>query len=194
MILASTSYGGLSGLVSAAGSLIAAAGAITLSWKGRARWEPSEEDVPRAAQKVAGLLIAVLIVAIWYWLRTPAQAVAVTRLAIASAIACVSLLLFYGLLVAVLTYESTYVSRDGQPTSRKIIGGFWVTGRARDECRKGRTLQETLRRASYDPDVVWPRLGRALAKLCFSLCYIGMVTGGSVSLAAGAILLSNVVP
>jgi hypothetical protein len=65
-LAATEEYGPLSDVVAAAGSIIAASGAIALAWRGRTKWEPSEQDLDKGPQKVGGLLAAVLISVLWF--------------------------------------------------------------------------------------------------------------------------------
>ena len=41
-------FGELSDLVKAVGLLVSAVLTIALAWRGRTRWEPSDQDLPRA--------------------------------------------------------------------------------------------------------------------------------------------------
>jgi hypothetical protein len=67
LLQGSTAQAAFDQIVADAGALIAAAGAILVSWKGRARWEPWEEDVPKGPQQVAGLVTAVAIGVLWFY-------------------------------------------------------------------------------------------------------------------------------
>src|SRR5215471_20653937 len=97
-------YGSLTGLVTTAGTLMSAALALGLTWKRRARWEPSEEDIPKGSQRVAGLLTAVATAIIWTQFATPSGIPVLTRVAISCGIASVVFLLLYGYLVSAQTY------------------------------------------------------------------------------------------
>jgi hypothetical protein len=54
-------YDSLTDLVNAAGILVSAGVAIGLIWRGRAKWEPSEVDIPTGPERVAGLLTAIAV-------------------------------------------------------------------------------------------------------------------------------------
>lgn len=178
-------YGPFKDVVATAGSIMAAVGAIGLAWRGRANWEPSEEDVPRGAQKVGALVAAIAIALLWAEWRTAEHAGSLTTLAIVLGLCTIAFLLLYGYLVGLQTYE--VVELNGK---RRIIGGFWLTSAA-TEARKSApgnvTVQKLLAGAAYDPDVLWSRPSRQLAKIAFQCGYLGLTISGTVALAAAAI-------
>src|SRR5262249_44090657 len=97
-LVAATDYGVFGSVVSAAGSIVAMGAALTLGWKGRARWEPVEEDVPRAPQKVAGLVAALLVVVMWVQFNDSQFKNTLTKVVVGCSIGLVSSLIVYGLL------------------------------------------------------------------------------------------------
>jgi hypothetical protein len=58
-------YGPVGNLVATAGTLVAVVGALALAWRGRGRWEPSEEDISTGPQRVAGLVAVAGLVLLW---------------------------------------------------------------------------------------------------------------------------------
>ncbi len=178
-------FGPLAGLVGTVGSIIAAVGAIALTWRGRSRWEPSETDVASGPQRVGGLVNAVLIAVLWVLTRPAGSPPALPALAVALAIVTVAALLAYGFVTATQTYEDA-------KRRRKVIGGFQLTREAKREIRKQKlTVQQYFSGVAYDPDEVWPRSSRALAKLAFVLLYLLLVVSGTVAVAAAAILIEK---
>jgi hypothetical protein len=186
--VAAQDYGVLTDLVAAAGSLMAATGAIGLAWRRRADWEPSEEDIPKGAQRVAGLLAAVAIALLWAkWHDPPPDLGPLDRLAIGVAAATLVSLLIYGYLVGTQTYTKV----DGTGAEKGIIGGFWMrTNAKRKRDEEQITTQQLFEGSAYNPDLLWSRPSRQLAKLSFQLAYIGLVGCGTVALAASAIRLA----
>lgn len=184
-------YEELSGLVKAAGALVSASVAIGLTWRGRAKWEPSEEDISKGPQKVGGLLTAVAITILWSLSIDNQHLNLLTKLAISLSLISVGFLLVYGFLVATQTY--TIIEGSGRKkVKRKIIGGFALLDRAKLAIKQGhhfKTVQEFLQQEVYDPDRVWSRQSRALAKLCFVICYLGLVVCGSIALTCASIIL-----
>jgi hypothetical protein len=188
--LLSNSYGPLTNLVGTVGSITAAAAAIGLAFRGRAKWEPSEEDISKGPQKVAGLVAAVLIVLIWALLNDAPHLGLLVRIAIELVVLCAASLLVYGFLVATQTYYVIVAPSPNKTVKRNIIGGFWLTKEAKKARRREKvTTQELLKGAAYDPDVLWSRASRALAKLCFVICYLGLTVSGTLALTCAAIIL-----
>ena len=187
----STDYGSLGPVVTTVGWLISATAAITFSWRKRAHWEPSEQDVAAAPQKVGGLLTAVGIGIIWKRLNDAAYDDLLTRMAIELSIACLASLVIYTLLISTKTYNQQYSPAANQTASRSIIGGFCLTEAAKAKLREkpNLTVQNLLTGAGNDPDKVWKPFCRAAAKVCFIIGYLGLTVCGSIALTSTAILL-----
>ncbi|WP_372666282.1 hypothetical protein [Amycolatopsis kentuckyensis] len=183
-------YGSFAGLVNVAGTIIAMGSALALTFRGRSRWEPSEEDVPRGAQKVSGLLAAGAVALLWVTYREQPQEIG-WHLPVVLGSLTFGFLLLYGFLIGNQTYE---VERMAGATTKqvKIIGGFWLTAKARSLVAKGKTRQDILAGAAYQLDRVWPRPARSLAKLSFVVGYTGLVVCGTVALGAVAIRVGGV--
>jgi hypothetical protein len=185
-------FGALGPLVGAVGSLIAAAGAILLTWRGRARWEPSETDIPSGPQRVGGLAIAVLVAVLYFSTRAPGAESFLPGLAVGLVLICVVVLLVYSFFTSTQTFEDSR-------RRRRVIGGFTLTPRARDAIAPGGpaeppTVQQLFERGGFDPDLVWPRQSRALAKVSFVLFYLLLVVSGTMALASAAILIEKTTP
>ena len=173
-------FGPLTGLVGTVGSLFAAGVAIALTWRGRARWEPSETDIAKGPERVGGLVTAVLIVILFVVTRPQGSGGLLPVLAIFLLVVCVASLLAYSYITGTNTYD------DGK-RDRKIIGGFKLTPRAKREMRTQKlTEQRFFSTVDYDPDEVWPRSSRSLAKLVFVALYLLLVVSGTVAIAAAA--------
>jgi hypothetical protein len=178
-------FGPLTGLVGTVGSIFAAGVAIALTWRGRARWEPSETDIAKGPERVGGLVTAVLIVILFVVTRPAGSSGLLPALAIFLLVVCVASLLAYSYITGTNTY-------DDVKNGRKIIGGFKLTPRAKREMRVGKlTEQRFLSVVDSDPDEVWPRSSRSLAKLVFVALYLLLVVSGTVAIAAAAILIEK---
>jgi hypothetical protein len=185
-----TKYGVLAGVVTAAGCIMATSAAITLAFRGRANWEPSEQDIPAGPEKVAALVSGILIVIFWTTMSKPRHLTALIRLARNFAIGCVLSLLVYGFLVGTQTFTVESSPSSGTVISSKIIGGYWLINEASEARQRNKvTTQELLKGAGYDPDKLWSRPSRALAKLSFVVFYMGLVVCGTVGLSCAAIVL-----
>lgn len=190
-------YGILADLVSGAGSLLAAGGALRLGWRGRLKnWEPSEEDIDRGPQRVGSLLVVVAIAILWTQTRGLEHLHFLNTLAISLLAVTVIALIIYGILTGVFTYDRViYVS--GHTQIKKIVGGFWLTEEARHAKKRARNEdpprflkeQDLLKGAAYDADSVWPRLSRSLAKSAFVVFYIMLTASGTIALACASIIL-----
>ncbi|SRR6266446_1265069 len=188
-------YGVLTGLVGGIGALIAASTAIMLSFKGRQKWEPSEEDIPKGPVKVVGTLTAVGVGLLYYWasqLRYNENTY--FWITIVCAFSLVLGFLAYVILITVYTYERQIVV-EGEMKEDKIIGGFWLTSQAREVQQQypetKNNIQRLLQGAAFNVDDVWPRVSRALAKVFFLLAYFTIIIGGCLALAAVAIMLDK---
>jgi len=177
-------------LVSTAGSLMAAAAALLFTFRRRAKWEPVEQDVPRGAERVGGLLIAVAIAVLWIEKDTIAAiqfAWAAGTLAVVAFLA----LLLYGVFIAALVKDRLVVVSTNKTGTEKIIGGFWLTKAAKASVAAGQPVQEVLASAGYKPDMVWPPVSRALAKMCFVVCYVMLIAAGTIALTCASLLIGK---
>jgi len=119
-------FGPLTGLVGTVGSIFAAGVAIALTWRGRARWEPSETDIAKGPERVGGLVTAVLIVILFVVTRPPGSGGLLPALAI--------FLLVEGLLIAfVIRYRRRKRPRD--------LDGAQIHGATRLELAKSRKVE-----------------------------------------------------
>lgn len=185
----STNYGVFAEFIPTIGATVAAAGAIWLSFKGRARWEPAEEDVPALAQRSGILLAAVSITMVWYVGTTnPGY---VVPMSVPFAVLTVLFSLLYGYLVGWLTYSKEVALNRNQTVTRKIIGGFRLTPRAEALARQGKSISDIFSGLAYKEDDVWVRESRAAAKAAFSLVYIALVAASTSTLTSTAILISQ---
>jgi hypothetical protein len=188
-------FGVLANVVAGAGSLIAVAAAIRLSWKKREQWEPVEEDVPNSAQHVGGLLAAAAIGVFWYGVSVSRTVHGQDLIGyiVGFGIATVIGLIIYFLLVATYVYEKPVATSKRATRSIKIIGGFRLTDAARRSLASGdprpSSIQDLIL-GSASLDQVWPRGSRAFAKVCFVLAYILLTASGTCLLACAALLIS----
>ncbi|MEW7849662.1 hypothetical protein AB2N08_13260 [Massilia aurea] len=198
-------FGALSETVAAAGTLIAAVGAVMLCWKGPFDWEPAEEDLPRSAQKVCSLLIGIAIAIIWFRFKnhtlTPDD---LQTFSMALGAGVLIAFIVYSLLVSVYVYDIDRSASTNRTRIIKIIGGFWLTPRARRlmaghppanippgvTIPSPQTINDLLAGHQYKIDSVWSRLSRGLAKAAFQLAYIALVGCGTCALTTASILLA----
>jgi hypothetical protein len=183
-------YGTLAPLVRTVGWLMSAATAISLSWRRRAKWEPSEEDVSQGPARVGGLLTAVLIAILWTQMADLQHERSLLLLALWLAGATLVSLLVYVFLTSTMVFTQEYALRKNVIGERKIIGGFWLKPKAQEViAQKFLSVQEVLEGAGNNPDKVWSRPSRGLVKILFILCYMGLIVCGTTALTSVAILL-----
>lgn len=182
-------YGPLGEVVSIAGSIMGAVSALALAWRGRASWEPVEQDVSSGPQKVGGLLAALLIVLMWVDSRNSTTTDQLRAFVVTYGVGTLLFLVAYSALVGTLTYLRVVAIAPDRSEQQRIIGGFWLTSEARRERRAhATTVQEVLAGAAYDPDKVWSRPARQLAKTALIIGYMGLTICGTTALAAAAML------
>jgi hypothetical protein len=185
-------YGPFEEIVKAAGALIAAATAIALSWRGQLPWGSWEEELPQGPQRVASLVVAVLIGVLWFFAE-PEDTGFLARLAIGLAVAAFVLVVIYTYLVSQYTFTKVVVALDGEdrvPEERKVIGGFRLTEHARTTIAKQReSVQGFFAGTAYNAESVWTRRSLSLAKLTFVVTYICLVACGTLALSAAALLV-----
>jgi hypothetical protein len=182
-------YGVFTDIVTMSGFLISATSAIALTWKRRAKWEPSEEDLPKGIQKLGGLLGAGGLAVLFARYDTPAAAPALLAVSLWVTLVVVGSFVIYGMLVSIFTYKKLVSRSKNTFEESKIIGGFWLKPAARAQYKDNVTIQMLYAGAAYDEDKVWPRLARALAKQSFNLAYLGITVGGTTALATFALLV-----
>jgi hypothetical protein len=170
---------------------MSAGAVVILTFKPRASWEPSEQDVSTAPQKIAGMLTAAGIGVIWKRLSDSAYDDLLIRLGIGLLLGCLLSLIVYAVLIRAMTYVQEHRSPANEIEFRSIIGGFRLTDAARRSLMKlpGLTQQELLRDSENDPGKVWKPFYRKLAKVLFISGYIGLTVCGSIALSSIAIVL-----
>jgi len=183
-------YGTLAPLVKAAGWLASSAAAITFTWKRRVKLEPSEEDVPNGSRRIAGLLSAVSVGYIYAQLSTSDAIPALGRVLLVSSLTALAVFLVYLYLIGAKTYDVVYATGVNTSEKRRVIGGFRFLDSAKQVmAKRGINPQQCLEGRRYDPDKVWTKESRALAKVAFTLCYILLIVSGTCALSCAAILL-----
>jgi len=196
-------YGAFAPIVSTAGSIMAMGAAITLGFKGRAKWEPVEEDVAKGPQKVASVVASLLIVLVWVQFNDVRHKNTLTSLVIWCSCALIVSLLVYGLLKGYV-YKRVRKKPGSAPTSKateeiNVIGGLWLTKAAKERLSEPEepdapgkqaplTVQRLFAMSDYDKDLLWSRPSQQFASMLFTIGYLGLIIAGTVALGSGAIL------
>jgi len=196
MILADRDYGIFTNLVGAAGTIIAMGVALGFGWRGRTKWEPSDQDLEKGAQKVGGLVGAVLIAFIFITYKKPEDVPTLRSISLWCLLATVVSLLVYGWLIL----NFIYVQYGDTPQARNIIGGLFLDRDAKTLYKKVRadhialgqfppTKQEFFKGALYDIAKLWSGSSRFITKSLFNLAYFGLTICGTLALACAAIAI-----
>ena len=203
MMSLATDYGPFGPIVAASGSIVAMGIAVSLGFKGRAKWEPVEQDVPKGPAKVASLVASLSIVMIWAELNSPSDKPILVRIVVDCMAAVILSLLAYGLLKG-FTYKVIKKKKQPNPSNETeeqlVIGGLWLRRAASEHLNQVsengvgeiRTIQRMFAESEYDKDVLWSHLSQSLASMLFTIGYMGLVVFGTVALGAGAVLTSVV--
>lgn len=192
--MASPDYGVFAQAVAAGGALIAAVTAFTLTWKGRAAWEPVEQDVPKTAQKFAGLITAIAVALLWHGFQRQQTITtsSIKEIAVLCATGAIASLVVYLLVVGLYIYEREVATSPTSWRVEKVIGGLWLEKSARDWIKKeNSTVQRAFKAAQYEFERIWPRPARTMAKILFQLSYISLISFGTIALAAASLLIAS---
>lgn len=180
-------FGAMTSLVQAVGAITSAALAIGLTWRRGGQWVPYQEDLPKAAERVGGVVTSVLISLLWAQYNSHADLPFLNRVAVGGALLALVAFLVYGFLVALQTYQQD-VSTATKEKFIKVVGGFWLTSTAQAKVAAGSDVQSLFKAAAYRADKIWTRGGRALAQALFALCFILLTSSGTVALSAAAMV------
>lgn len=186
-----TEFGPLTDLLSVAGTLMAAAFALIRLVRGRANWEPAEEDVDSGYVRMSAVLTAVAVALMWWRYSDGSQSEELVSLTVGAVLALLVSFVAYSLLIGTKLVEQVYIDASGKQQSKKRIRGFRLTPHARRELAKdpSLTVKELFAGVQYEPEHVWTNLSRAFAKLSFALSAVLLTVSLSVALAGVSILL-----
>lgn len=175
-------------LVGYVGAIIATVYLIGIIWRGRrlGLWQSPEEDLPRTAQNIVGVICGIGIVGLWLY-ATPNTLQKVFWLAIVFGVALLIAYVLYAFLIGVLTYDGEKANDDRRTTHpKKIIGGIWLKKEAKRAMKEHRvrTIQNLLRGAAYDPDELWDRTSRGIAKTILLLLFLTIMVSGTLGISS----------
>jgi hypothetical protein len=172
-------------LVGYVSALLATVYLVGVLWRGgKARWIAPEENLPKTAGRIVGVLCGIGIV--WLWLYAePATIGSVLRIAFVSGVILVLSFLVYWFLNGALVYYREVPVSESAAQRESVVGGFWLTARARAvRRRKNETVQSILEGAAYNVDAVWSRVSRELAKVTLLLLFLVVMVSGTVAISA----------
>lgn len=179
-------YGVFAQIVAIGGSLAAAAGAFTLGFVKRSRWQPPRETVPDGTSRVSSLITIVFVGLIYVFAGRVGQ-VPIGALAVALVLAAV-----WALSVTINTNinHAYYYPADGAEAHR-VLGGDELTAEAREiHARHGPEAQQLLIDAQGRKDLVWTRRSQARIAVRSTLGYITLIAAGACAIAAVSMLVA----
>lgn len=182
----SNEYGVFANLVAIVGSLTAAAGAVSLAFLKRSKWQPPKEVVADGTARVSSLATAVFIGLLYVFGRRIGQ----VPLGVLAAVLVVVAIWALTVSIRTNTRYSFYYPDDGQEAHR-LLGGDALTEEAAEiVAARKQTEQQLLTDARGKTDLVWTRGSRAAVASRSTLGYLALIVAGSCSLAAVAMLVS----
>lgn len=180
-----------SNLVEIIGFLASSAIAISLTWRGGAKWDPHIPDLPKAPAKVAGLITMVILGFLWFDRGKSLGIASISQFTVLSIYITVIALLVYVFISTVFVYEQEYPVSESETSKQKFVGGFWLTEAARIRKKSGADVQTILGQAANNIDQVWPRPSRALCQMLFILGFLALYCGGTLALSSIGIMLMD---
>jgi hypothetical protein len=194
-VSSSGSSGELTPIVETVGAMLSASVAISLGFRRRANFEPSEEDLPKLANRLASALVAIALAVLWSQYANTAHTTLLLMVTVYSSVIAVVASIVYSILMGTLTVSTTISQGPRKGRAEKRVKGLWKTKGASvrleelEKSGKYPTDQEFLEGNHYDLDRVWSPSSRALAKQCVALPFVILNISIAGALSCGAMLL-----
>jgi hypothetical protein len=166
--------------------------------KGRSKWEPSPEVIPKASNRFAMLFSLVSIILLMCFLQGPnhSSVVAITMV-IALLIGFVAYQ-DYHYLTSARIYQKPGVNKRGQPITVNVLVGASEDLRpeikAQLQQNPSETIQDLINGCGGNLEVLWHKDVLAKARRRYERDYIFMVAGGTLAIACAGILGSQLLP
>jgi hypothetical protein len=171
-------------------AILAAIFLVSILWRGRlAVWNSPEEELPRTAPKIVSVITGVAMVILWLW-AAPDVIWGLGFISIFLAILLILSYLTYSYLVGVLSYKIEVPIGQNKTRNHRIVGGFWLESNAKERLENEQiTIQELLQGAAYNPDRLWSRTSRSLAKTTLLLLYLAIMFSGTLAISGVGFLV-----
>src|SRR6266446_1235376 len=186
MLPAAQDFGPFGPVVGYGAAIIAASGALGLTWRGALKkWKPPEEDLPNVAQKLLLLCCGIGIVIIWYSAR-PNTVLYLFIFGIIASILCVIAFLGYAGMVGKYTFIKRVQTGSKKLKDVRILGGRKLLPQAKAIMQQeGLTSdQELFERMVFDPDKLWNRQSRQWVKTWLIALFMILGLTGTLALSA----------
>jgi hypothetical protein len=182
-------YGVFANVVATAGSLAAAAAAITLAFKKRAKWQPPEETVPAAVSRVSGLIAMIFIALIYVFAKDLGR----IWLAVIALVFLAATVYTLTVTIRVNTTFSFYYP-GMKEEDRKLGGDVLEDEAARIKAEKKINEQQLFTDAQGNKDLVWTKASQSSIQIRSTLSFIGLIAFGTCALAAVSLLVATYIP
>lgn len=163
--------------------------ALYAGFKGRAEWEPHDQDIPSGSHRLAALAACVLIVLVTYAWGTPQFGGVIGAIALIGLILAIICYFSYQQLTTKHIYKIGRIV-DGQSVRVNILGGAYPTSEAQKKINEGITVPELVDGCGGNLSQIWDNDSRSETRLKYEASYMGMIVGGTLSLASIGILFS----
>jgi hypothetical protein len=184
MTLTELDPGPFAPLVGYVGAILAAAYLVGVLWRGRTQpWRSPDEDLPGTVQKVFGLLSGIGIVGLWLY-TTPETMKEVFRISVYLGIILLIGYLAYAFSLGALVLTRYVAVSSSAVKAEKVVGGIWLKSAARTSMKKNkvRSRQTLFEGASYEPDFLWSRTSRGVAKTFLLFLFIVIMVSGTLAI------------
>lgn len=176
-------------------ALISIVGTLYLGFKGRAEWEPSAQDIPQGAQRLASLAICVILVLILYFFDPHTHQVVIAAVMLAALIGAILSFRDYHFLTSARIYKQMTII--GGESTIKILGAadknLEIQAKEYWKQHPTATIQDLVDQCEGNLDAVWQRRARANVRLRYEFDYATMVTCGTIALACAGLLFTSVI-
>jgi hypothetical protein len=176
-------------------ALVAMTIALYKGFKGRAKWEPSIEVVPKASQRWAFLASLVLIVLVMFFFSDQSRSTIVAVIMVIAFLAGFFAYRDYHHLISARIYDQPVI-RDGfRSTINILVGGsedLKPEAKTHLQQNPNDTIQNLINGCGGDLESLWSKDVLANVKFRYETAYIAMVTGGTLALGCAGILGSRV--
>ncbi|WKA27502.1 hypothetical protein [Bradyrhizobium roseum] len=182
-------FGVFANLVAIAGSLAAAAAAISLAFLKQANWRPPEEAIPAAVPRMSALISMIFIAMIYVF------GVDLGRIGLGILAGGLLFLALFFLAIAIHINTAFSFYYPNRKKENRKLGGDTLTDEAQEIKREKRIPEQQLfEDAQGSKDLVWTRASQSRVQIKAVLSFIGLIAFGTCALAAASMLVALFVP
>jgi len=176
-------------IVKGAAAALAMIMALYLGFKGRAKSEPHDQDIPGLSQRIGALASCVAIGIIVYFLGVPQFAWALALIMVAALIVVLTAYFKYQFLTTTHIYTIERVVK-GESKRINILGGDVLRPAAQAKRDEGKSIQQLIDGSGGDLGHIWENDARARTRQKYEASYIGLMAGATTALACVGIFFS----